>query len=122
MKKLAIGLMTFLLCFSNAVNSKEWSEREKQIYYFYAGAVIADSLQSYSAMRDPCQCFREANPVFGKRISDEEILASTILSLWGMHLMIEKDAPEWALWGISAARWGVVINNHEVGARIHLDF
>lgn len=120
MKKLAIGLMTFLLCFSNAVNSKEWSEREKQIYTFYAGTVIADGLQSASAMREGG--FKEANPLYGNRISDEEILASTILSLWGMHWMIENDAPEWALWTVTATRFAVVINNHEVGARIRLDF
>ena len=122
MKKLAIGLMTVLLCFSNTVNSKEWSEREKQIYTFYAAAVIGDGLQSYSAMRDPCECFKEANPIYGHNISDKEIFFSTALSLWGMHWMIEQDAPEWLLWTITAGRFAVVINNHEVGARIRLNF
>lgn len=122
MKKLAIGLMTFLLCFSNSVFSKEWSEREKQIYTFYAAAVIGDSLQSWSAMQDPCECFKEANPVFGHSISDEEILLATVASLWGMHWMIEQDAPEWLLWSITGMRWTVVVNNHHVGARIRLDF
>ena len=118
MKKLAIGLMTFLLCFSNTVNSKEWSEREKQIYYFYAGTVIADGLQSATAMRE--SGYKESNPLYGNRISDEEILASTILSLWGMHWMIEKDAPEWLLWTVTAGRFAVVVNNHEVGVRINI--
>lgn len=118
MKKLAIGLMTFLLCFSNTVNSKEWSDREKQIYYFYAGSVIADGLQSATAMRKGG--YREANPIYGNHISDEEILLGTIISLWGFHRMIEHDAPEWLLTTTAVMRWGVVLHNHEVGVRINI--
>ena len=117
--KIALVLLGLLL-WTNDVSAKEWSDRERQIYTFYAAAVVGDSLQSYSAMRDPCECFREANPLFGKNISDEEILLATAASLWGMHWMIEQDAPEWLLWTITAGRVAVVINNHEVGARIKI--
>lgn len=117
--KIALVLLGLLL-WTNDVSAKEWSEREKQIYTFYAAAVIGDSLQSYSAMKDPCECFKEANPIFGHNISDEEILLATAVSLWGMHWMIEQDAPEWLLLGITGMRWSVVINNHHVGARIDL--
>ena len=88
---------------------------------FYAGVTIADGLQSYSAMQDPCECFREANPLYGESISDGEMIISTALSLWGMHWMIENDAPEWMLYTITASRMAVVINNHQVGARISFD-
>jgi hypothetical protein len=121
MYKIAIALMCLLLWTHN-VSAKEWSEREKQIYTFYASVVILDGLQSYSAMRDPCECFREANPVFGNTISNGELALATAFSLWGMHKMIEKDAPEWMLWAVAGGRAAVVVNNHMVGARIELKF
>lgn len=121
MYKIALALM-FLLLWTHNVSAKEWSEREKQIYTFYASTVIADGLQSYSAMKDPCECFREANPVFGNRISDGEIVLATIVSLYSMHALIERDAPEWLLWTVAGSRAAVVINNHMVGARIEFKF
>ena len=121
MYKIALALMCLLLWTHN-VSAKEWSDREQQIYMFYAGVVIADGLQSHSAMNDTCKCFREANPVFGDRISDGEIFLSTVGSLALMHWMIEKDAPEWLLWTIIGQRTAVVINNHMVGARIEFKF
>jgi len=119
--KKVMALMCLLLWTHN-VSAKEWSEREKQIYTFYASVVVLDGLQSYSAMRDPCECFREVNPVFGSTISDGELALATALSLWGMHSLIENDAPEWLLWTVAGSRAAVVVNNHMVGARIELKF
>lgn len=121
MYKIAMALMCLLLWTHN-VSAKEWSDREKEIYMYYAGAVIVDGLQSHSAMKDPCECFREANPLYGDSISDGEIVLTTIVSLYGMHWMIENDAPEWLLWTITGMRASVVINNHMVGARIEYAF
>ena len=121
MYRLATALMCLLL-WSHNVSAKEWSESEKEIYAFYTGVVVLDGLQSYSAMQDPCKCFREANSLYGDSISDGEIVLSTIVSLAGMHWMIEQDAPEWLLWSISGMRAAVVVNNHVVGARIEYAF
>ena len=118
MRLLAIAFV-LLLCSQNVIG-KEWSDREKQIYMYYAGVTIADGLQSYSAMQHPCNCFREANPIYGDTISDGEIIASTAFSLWAMHWMIEQDAPEWLLWTVVGGRLAVVVNNHMVGARINV--
>ena len=111
-----------LLLWSNPVYAREWTDRQKLIYGVYSTAVILDTAQSTSAMRDPCQCFREANPIFGDKISDGEAVAGALFSMGVMYWMIEEDAPEWVLWGVTAGRAAVVVNNHMVGARIDISF
>ena len=115
-------LVLVTLLFSPMLQAKEWSEREKEIYTYYAVVSAVDTMQSMSAMRDPCECFREANPLFGEKISDEEAIAGTLVGLGIMYWMIENDAPEWLLWSQVATRTVIVINNHHVGARIDLKF
>ena len=115
-------LVLLTLLFSPMLQAKEWSEREKEIFTYYGIIATVDTLQSMSAMRDPCECFREANPIFGERISDTEAIGATLASMGLMYLMIENDAPEWVLWTTVGIRGAVVINNHMVGARIDLKF
>ena len=115
-------LVLLTLLFSPMIQAKEWSDREKQIFTYYSALVAADVAQSMSAMRDPCECFREANPIFGEHISDEEAAIGGLVSMAAMYWMIEKDTPEWFLWSAVAVRGAVVINNHSVGARIDLRF
>ena len=118
-----IVLLTFLiLLWSHNISAKEWSEREKQIYTAHSVLILTDVMQSRSAMKDPCECFREGNPVWGNDISDGEIFLSAAVSFWVMHNMIENDAPEWLLWTVTGSRATVVINNHMVGARINYAF
>lgn len=114
----------FLLLFvmSQNVYAKEWSKKEKEIFTYYAALVSIDVAQSMSAMRDPCECFREANPLFGDHISDEEAVVSGLVSMGIMYWLIEEDAPEWMLWTQVAVRGTIVINNHSVGARVDLKF
>jgi len=119
-KKLAV--LTLGLFLSLGVQAKEWSEREKEIFTYYGALVAVDVAQSMSAMRDPCECFREANPLFGERISDEEAVLGGLVSMAAMYWLIEEDTPEWFLWSAVAVRGAVVINNHSVGARIDLRF
>lgn len=111
-----------LLLWSDPVYAREWTDREKLIYGIYSGVVILDAAQSYSAMQDPCQCYREANPLFGDRISDGEAVAGALFSMGIMYWMIEEDSPEWLLWSVTAGRAAVVVNNHMVGARIDISF
>ena len=117
------NLLTFLiLLWSHDISAKEWSEREKQIYTAYSILVLTDMMQSRSAMKDPCECFREANPVWGNDIRDGEMFLGAAISFWAMHSMIENDAPEWLLWTVTTSRFAVVVNNHQVGARIEFNF
>lgn len=119
-KKLAVLFVTMFL--SLGVQAKEWSEREKEIFTYYAIVSAVDTMQTMSAMRDPCECFRETNPIFGEHISDEKAIGATLVG-WGiMYWMIEEDAPEWILWSQVAVRTAIVINNHSVGARIDIRF
>ena len=121
MFKIALALTCLLLWPHNA-NAKEWSEREKEIFTYYGAIVATDVAQSMSAMRDPCECFREANPLFGEHLSDEEAVLGGLVSMGIMYWLIEEDAPEWLLWSQVAVRGAIVINNHSVGARIDLRF
>lgn len=122
MKKLAIGLMTFLLCFSNSVLSKEWSDKEKNLYTAYGVLTIVDTLQTRSALRDPCKCYREGNPLLlSEYPSDAELILWGAASMWAYHRMIEKDAPDWMLYTALGLRGVVVINNHSIGVRIRLE-
>ena len=115
-------LVLLTLLFSPMLQAKEWSEREKEIFAYYGVLATVDTMQSMSAMRDPCECFREANPIFGERISDTEAIGATLIGMGIMYWMIENDAPEWLLWSQVATRSAIVINNHMVGARIDLRF
>lgn len=119
MLKIATVLMCLLLWTHN-VNAKEWSEREKQIFAAYGVLVATDMMQSRSAMKDPCECFVEANPLYGSNISDGEIIIGSALSMWAMHSLIENDRPDWIIAAAFVIRTAVIINNHSVGVRINV--
>lgn len=111
-----------LLLWSTNAHSKEWSDREKQLFTAYAGLTLIDVAQSHSAMRDPCDCFKEGNPVFGSYVSNEELLLASAVSMYAMHYLIEEDAPDWMLYTMIGLRGAVVINNHSVGVRINFNY
>ena len=122
MKKITIGIITFLLCFSNSVLSKEWSDKEKNLYTAYGVLTVIDTLQTRSALRDPCECYSEGNPLLGSKYpSDAELVLWGAASMWAYHTLIERDAPDWMLYTALGLRGAVVISNHEVGVRIKID-
>ena len=113
------NLLTFLiLLWSHDIVAKEWSEREKQIFAAYGVLTATDMIQSRTAMKDSCECFVEANPLYGSNISDAEVIIGSALSMWAMHYLIENDGPDWIIGTMFAIRTAVIVNNHSVGVRI----
>lgn len=114
-------LFLVLLCLSLKSDAKEWSTEEKLLFTTFTAFAAADALQTHTAMNDRCGCFKEQNPIYGNRASDLEIAAGFALSIWGMHSLIEQDAPRWLTYGVTGLRAGVVLNNHSVGVRINME-
>lgn len=119
MLRAILALSALLLC--GEVNAKEWSDKDKILFGTYVGLTAVDMLQSRSAMRDPCDCFVEANPMLGHHVSDKEVAIAGVISTIAMYSLIENDAPDWAKYTMIGMRAAVVINNHSVGVRIDVD-
>lgn len=120
--KLGIAILISSLLWPFTAHSKEWSDHEKQLFAAYAGLTLIDVAQSYSAMRDPCNCYEEGNPIFGSYVSNEELILASTVSMYAMHRLIEKDAPDWMLYTMIGLRGAVVINNHSIGVRINFNY
>jgi len=97
----------------------DWDKKDKIFFGSYAALTAVDMLQSRSAMRDPCDCYIEANPIFGhSHVTDKEVIVAGAISMAAMYSLIEKDAPDWAKWTMIGMRTAVVVNNHSIGVRI----
>lgn len=112
-----ILLMSLILLWSHNVSAKEWSEREKQLFAAYGVLIATDIAQTRSARRNPCQCYSEGNPVYGKYASDEELIVFNVLAAWSFYRLVEKDAPDWLLYTAVGVRGAIVISNHSIGVR-----
>ena len=97
----------------------DWEKKDKIFFGSYAALTAIDMLQSRSAMRDPCGCYHEANPIFGhSHVTDKEVIVAGAISMFAMYSLIAKDAPDWAKWAMIGMRTAVVVNNHSIGVRI----
>lgn len=121
-------MLVLLMSLSSVARSdfKDWDPVDKNIFITYSAIAVVDVLQTRSALSDPCECYAEANPLFGRYPSTGTIAVANAATAYLIYRAI--DSPEWspryrpALRALTAVRFGVIVNNHHLGVRIQLNF
>lgn len=125
MKKL-VSLVLLLL--ASPVSAQSVADRIKLIppeEWVYQALTVVDVVQTMKALDDPCDCFREANPLYGSNPSDFQLVATT-LAFNAVHAyvvlrMVESDTPDWIvktlIYSSIVVRSGVIYHNFKIGVR-----
>jgi len=103
----------------------DWTNKEKGLYTAYNVLSYIDYTQTKTALRHPCECFKEANPLFGDyphpdKLALTQATVSGILYYW-IGSEKEDQLNNTMIWGI-AVRSYVVYHNNEVGLSWQLAF
>jgi hypothetical protein len=96
----------------------DWSTKEKALFVTYGTVAYIDHRQTRVALSDPCNCYEEANPLYGNNPhKDKSIainLAATGLIYWAIGTFPEDDMNPYLL-GATLGRTAVVIHNDSIG-------
>ena len=121
-------LALLLILFAAPISAETVTERLKKLppeMWVYQALTAVDVAQTMRALDHPCECYYEANPLYGKNPSDFQLVATT-LAFNAAHAylvlrMIETGQPEWLIktvtYGSIAVRAGVVYHNFSIGIR-----
>lgn len=96
----------------------EWTNKEKISYTTYNTLMYIDLNQTKTALKDPCDCYKEANPLFGKDPHIDSIILFNVFASSYLYWYVgsrEEDSGNKIMWGLSALRVGVIFHNHQVG-------
>jgi len=117
MKKLVLLLL--LLTGPAHADWQDWDVERKQLFVAYNMISTIDVLQTRSALKDPCECYEEANPLLGKRPSTELMVGLNLLGSYAMYKLLDNKQND-TLWPmiITGIRLAVIGNNHRIGVRI----
>lgn len=121
-------LAIFLILVPTIANAdyNDWSTEKKSLWWTYNVISTIDYLQTRSALRDPCNCYEEANPLLGKNPKDETMLAVNLVTSYLIYKTLDnpniRDRDIKALKIVTGLRLGVIVHNHHLGVRINLDF
>jgi len=96
----------------------DWTTKEKSLYTAYNLVSYVDYQQTIAALKHPCGCYRESNPLFGKYPSKDKLMLTQAAVAGIIYYSIGKN-PEGRLnrtmmYGI-AVRSYIVYHNNEVG-------
>lgn len=117
-----------LILFATPISAETVAERLKKLppeMWVYQALTAVDVAQTMRALDHPCECYYEANPLYGKNPSDFQLVATT-LAFNAAHAylvlrMVETGQPEWLIktitYGSIAVRAGVVYHNFHIGIR-----
>jgi hypothetical protein len=105
---------------------KDWSAEDQRAFSAYAAITVIDVLQTSSAMNDPCNCYREANPLLPAQIEDYQLLLLNGAALYVVYNNIDKGKVN-NRWRkifkvITAIRLGAVISNQQKGVTFRYAF
>lgn len=103
----------------------EWTDKEKAVFFTYSAITYIDVQQTRWALDHPCQCYYEANPIFGKDPHKDKLYLISALSTAAVYSAIGYEAPNAALkplWILNAVRFGVVVHNNSVGVSWEVAF
>ena len=96
----------------------DWSTKEKALFVTYGTAAYIDHHQTQSALADPCNCYQEANPIFGKNHHKDKSIAVNLAAM-SMYYWAVGSFPEDYLnpyLGLATiGRTAVVIHNDSIG-------
>ena len=119
----ASALLIACLLFSHQAQADfrhfgDWTTKEKGLFTAYNVLSYVDYQQTIAALKHPCGCYREANPLFGDHPSKDKLILTQAAVAGVLYYSIGKN-PEGRLnrtmmYGI-AVRSYVVYHNNEVG-------
>lgn len=105
----------------------DWSKSEQYAYATMAAIAFIDVYQTKNALTHDCECFKEANPLFGS-YPDYRTIKAVNLGMMALTYVFLGSRPELnktekkLLWGVAALRFGIVVNNEVQGAKFSISF
>ena len=115
--------ITPFLILSGSVNAEyrhfnDWSNKEKALFLSYGTIAYIDHRQTRVALADPCDCYREANPIYGGNASRDKSIAINLAAMGLIYYAVgnlEEDKVNPYLFGAAVGRTAVVIHNDSIG-------
>ena len=112
-----------LLCLAPSVQAEfrhftDWTTKEKGLFLAYNTVSYVDYKQTAWALDHPCNCYEEANPLFGNDPSKAKLRNVQFLISGSMYYMIGKHNPDafnTTILGVTVTRSLVVWHNGQVG-------
>jgi len=95
-----------------------WADSEKRAFLLYSALSYIDYSQTKYALKDPCNCYVEGNPLWGKTPHPDKMLLGNILISGLVYTTIGKGEPEHfnsMLVAGSVLRASVIYHNQKVG-------
>lgn len=130
-KSLSVLFVLFLLGFSSTSSAEfrhfnEWTKKEKSVFLAYTTVSWIDHSQTQWALNHPCECYTESNTlVYGSNPHKDKSLIINSIAISSMYWAVgtfEPDATVVFLGTATAVRFGVVINNDQLGASWQVAF
>lgn len=117
-----LWIIPFLIL-SGSVNAEfrhfnDWSKKEKALFLTYGTVAYIDHRQTRAALSDPCNCYQEANPLYGSTPHADKSIAINLAAMGLIYYAVgslEKDQVNPYLLGATAGRTAVVIHNDSIG-------
>ena len=103
----------------------EWTKEEKALYTGYNLISYIDYSQTKSALSDPCNCYTEANPIFGKNPHSDTILAVNVLASAYVYYSVGSRLPNnfnKTMAVVTGVRTAIVIHNDQIGVSWSVGF
>ena len=96
----------------------EWSTKEKAWFVGYQTFSWIDYAQTEYALTHPCDCYWEANPIYGRNPHPDKILLGNVLAAAAVYWDVGRKPENKRLWVLQAAavsRVAVVYHNDSIG-------
>lgn len=97
----------------------DWTTKEKALYTGHTLVSYIDYSQTKSALSNPCDCYHEGNPIFGKQPHPDTLLATNMLVSAYAYYKVGSSAAPNDFNKIMAVATGlrtvIVIKNDRVG-------
>ena len=96
-----------------------WTTEEKALYTGYATVAYIDHRQTQSGLGNPCECYYEKNDaLYGRYPHRDKSAAINFAILAGIYYAVgsrKEDSTNWFLFGLTAGRAAVVVQNDRIG-------
>jgi hypothetical protein len=96
----------------------DWSKKEKALFISYGTVGYIDHRQTRVALSDPCECYSEANPLYGSTPHADKSIAINLAAMGVIYWAVgsfEEDKLNPYLLGATLGRTAVVIHNDSIG-------
>ena len=123
--------LLIILCLTPSVSHAEfrhfndWTKEEKALYTGYNLISYIDYSQTKSALSDLCNCYIEANPIFGKNPDSDTILAANVLASAYVYYSVGSRLPNnfnKTMAVVTGVRTAIVIHNDQIGVSWSVGF